>query len=542
MNMKKCFNKIIVSMLIAALMFSGIAVSAYGNAGEQLNISVKYAGKSANGACDGMQQTYVTANKVKDDFLILPDSSMSRISRVEIDWAQPTGENIAYYKLLRSFNGTNYQEIKDRASGAEESRNPDAEMNFSKTSYITSDTFDRPVYVKMLKLSVFKTSANKPVSIREIRVYGESTNECEVVSKAKAVTFLYGDNQSADGKQLTDGNYTNGIEGYDNKTRFFDVPFGAMIDLGGLYSLSEIYSTFTDRQKDARNYYSYTVSVSTDGENFTAAAEGNKTSKSGMLHNFMTTITQNYWGNGFYLTQNSLNDVYARYVRVDVTGCTYKWVYGIKEIEIIGKNTETAAKFDAEYADGGTLKNVKLTDALKNSPLYTGSGDKKSFIFESAASLKPLAESSSEVYVPDEDADKIFVFDVSANETVNVVLSADEPIYAFQTELVYNPSEVELVSCKNADFGTTAQETDNGSVNYIDKNAVGYFSSRKTDKSCRILACVIYDEVKGSMVNISFRAKKNTKTVMYLKGSKCLGKGVSRVEKTENCLALNTNN
>lgn len=542
MNMKKYFNKIIVSMLIAALMFSGIAVSAYGNDGEQLNISVKYAGKSANGACDGMQQTYVTANKVKDDFLILPDSSMSRISRVEIDWAQPTGENIAYYKLLRSFNGTNYQEIKDRASGAEESRNPDAEMNFSKTSYITSDTFDRPVYVKMLKLSVFKTSANKPVSIREIRVYGESANECEVVSKAKAVTFLYGDNQSADGKQLTDGNYTNGIEGYDNKTRFFDVPFGAMIDLGGLYSLSEIYSTFTDRQKDARNYYSYTVSVSTDGENFTAAAEGNKTSKSGMLHNFMTTITQNYWGNGFYLTQNSLNDVYARYVRVDVTGCTYKWVYGIKEIEIIGKNTETAAKFDAEYADGGTLKNVKLTDALKNSPLYTGSGDKKSFIFESAASLKPLAESSSEVYVPDEDADKIFVFDVSANETVNVVLSADEPIYAFQTELVYNPSEVELVSCKNADFGTTAQETDNGSVNYIDKNAVGYFSSQKTDKSCRILACVIYDEVKGSMVNISFRAKKNTKTVMYLKGSKCLGKGVSRVEKTENCLALNTNN
>ena len=38
MNMKKYFNKIIVSMLIAALMFSGIAVSAYGNAGEQLNI------------------------------------------------------------------------------------------------------------------------------------------------------------------------------------------------------------------------------------------------------------------------------------------------------------------------------------------------------------------------------------------------------------------------------------------------------------------------------------------------------------------------
>ena len=122
------------------------------------------------------------------------------------------------------------------------------------------------------------------------------------------------------------------------------------------------------------------------------------------------------------------------------------------------------------------------------------------------------------------------------------MLSADEPIYAFQTELVYNPSEVELVSCKNADFGTTAQETDNGSVNYIDKNAVGYFSSQKTDKSCKILACVIYDEVKGSMVNISFRAKKNTKTVMYLKGSKCFGKGVSRVEKTENCLGLNTNN
>lgn len=514
--------------------------------GKRLNISVTNSGKICDEACDDLTQTYVSASKVKDDFVITLTDGMSRISRVEIEWAEPSGENISYYKILRSLDGVNYIEVKDRASNAEADRIPAVQSNMDKTSYITNDTFDNPIYAKKLKLSVFSSSASLPASVREIRVYGKIARCEDLISKGKPLSFDCAGESSFDGSVLNDGIYTNGIEAFDTATRTFSAPFSVVIDLGGIYSLSDIYCIFTDRQKDARNYYSYTISTGTDGITYIDAACGDKDTKSGMLHNFMTTLTGNYWSNGFYLTQNNLGGKYARYVKIDVTGYSYKWIYGIKEIEIIGKPFETADRFNAVYDESGRLENVEFSKELRSSPLYLGeSGSRKRFfLFESKESLLPLAATEAAVYIPESAAEQVICSDVFAGEVFNITLRVCENLYAFQTELVYNPAEVEPLSCESRLFEGVLSDMVNGAVSYNAGKPNGYFASAMTDNSCRILASEIdkSEGMEGKTVTFSFRAVKDAKTVMFLKGSKCCFAGDTGVEYTDNCLLISHEN
>lgn len=546
MNTGYYIKRMMSLFILTAIVFCTGSAYADEGGGKKLNISVTNSGNICYEAFDDLTRTYAIASKVKDDFVITLTDGMSRISRVEIEWAEPSGESISYYKILRSPDGVNYIEVKDRASKAADDRIPLVQPNMDKTSYITNDTFDNPIYAKKLKLSVFYSSASLPAAVREIRVYGENAGSEDLISKGKPLVFECDGDSSFDGSKLNDGIYTNGIEGFDAATRTFSAPFSAVIDLGGIYSLSDIYCTFTDRQKDVRNYYSYTISTGTDGVNYTDAAFGDKDSKSGMLHNFMTTITGNYWSNGFYLTQNNLGGKYARYVKINVTGYSYKWVYGIKEIEIIGKPVETADRFSASYDETGRLENVELSNELRSSPLYLGEPDsgKKFFLFESTESLFPLAATGDEVYIPESAGEQVICFDVLPGEVFDITLKVCGSLYAFQAELVYNPAEAELLSCESRLFDGGLIDMVNGAVSYNSGKPKGYFASAMTDNSCRILASEI-DKSEGmadKTVKLSFRAVKNAKTVMFLKGSKCFFAGESGVEYTDNCLSISREN
>lgn len=315
-------------------------------------------GTNPDAAADGDADT-CWEGKVKSK-LLLDFGGIKKISRIEIDWAVDEDDTTGFYKLNYTLNKVNFQEIADRASCFNEERTPSftaADEN-TKTSI---DNFKQPIHMAQLQLEILLTSPeNKEVRIREVRVYGSDADGEENVALNKPVTFT-GGLQNSDAAQknpaiFNDGSFYTGICGTDNATRF-GVPYGLIIDLGEVCKISDIYCRFPDKQT-TRNYYSYTLSGSIDGTNQTFSVSDTKDDRTYMMHNFLSKMSGNpYWQNGFYFTQNSFDEAYARYINLEVTGFSYQYAYGLNEIVVMGKSEKKASVL------GKIGLNAKLTDA-----------------------------------------------------------------------------------------------------------------------------------------------------------------------------------
>ena len=84
-------------------------------------------------------------------------------------------------------------------------------------------------------------------------------------------------------------------------------------------------------------------------------------------------------------------------------------------------------------------------------------------------------------------------------------------------------------------------ETDNGTLYWSDNSAAGYCAVKKTADRFRIVSSFVDKNrsISGNVVKVSFKGKKNGKTVILLKNIKCC-----RIEENEiidlndNCLTL----
>lgn len=336
---KNHFTKRFISMLcISALAFGMFTAPVFADEAEDaaaVPVSVTGNGVNPEYAADGNIETSWEATGSGE--LIVDLEKMYKISRIEIDWSDDSAE--AYYKISKSIDKSHYQEIIDRSSCAEGDRTPNTTQNGSiKTS---TDTLKFPLHTKYLKVSIDRTEPpQSKINICEIRVYGTESDDVNLALN-KPITLTGGLAKSEAAKKnpkvFNDGDYESGVAGYDDNTRFA-VPFGVIIDLGEICKISDIYCRFVDMQSE-RNYYSYTISGSMDGVNFGEPFASNKyQSNEYMIHNFLSNAEGNpYWDNGFCLYQNSVSDVTARCIKLDVQASSYEWAYGIREIEVMGK-------------------------------------------------------------------------------------------------------------------------------------------------------------------------------------------------------------
>lgn len=213
--------------------------------------------------------------------------------------------------------------------------------------------------------------------------------------------------------------------------------------------------------------------------------------------------------------------------------------------------TNTAVKIDAWYNSDNTLKKVAVSYINAVSPLFIGEyEDKKTFVFEDLKSIKPLGrivnKGNSIIWINDSDNDSFepFIFDITENQCFDIYLNAgSESLYALQAEIVFNPAEVDASDFKNLAFAEDEKttETDNGTLYWSDNSAAGYCAVKKTADRFRIVSSFVDKNrsMSGNVVKVSFKGKKNGKTVILLKNIKCC-----RIEENEiidlndNCLTL----
>ena len=342
---KNHFTKRFISMLcISALAFGMFTAPVLADEAEDaaaIPVSVTGNGVNPEYTADGKIEIKPSWEATGSGELIVNLEKMYKISRIEIDWSDDSAE--AYYKISKSNDKSHYQEIIDRSSCVGEDRTPNTTQNGGiKTS---TDTLELPLHTRCLKVSVDRTEpAQSKIKICEIRVYGAESDDVNLALN-KPITLTGGLNNSEAAKKnpkvFNDGDYKSGVTCFGNK--LFGYPFGVIIDLGEICKISDIYCRFADMQKSDRNYYSYTISGSMDGVNFGEPfASNDGQTNEHMIHNFLSNASSNpYWDNGFCLYQNSFSDVTARYIKLDVQAPSYKWAYGIREIEVMGKSDKS---------------------------------------------------------------------------------------------------------------------------------------------------------------------------------------------------------
>lgn len=338
--MKKEFIKRIISVILALITASALIVlPVYAETESLLNVTASGGIDPESGIDDDPETVWTVPVKSK---LKLDFEGMSRVSRIEVDWVIDEDDTVGFYKISSTFNGTGYQEVIDRASSFNEERAPSFEITEDGITKTTSDAFDEPIYSEGLQMEFFSVlPAGNSVGIRQVRVYGENVGDEENIAELKPVELKGGFLKSTaavnNPNVFNDGSFSTGAYGADNNTRF-GLPYGITIDLGEVCRISEIYCRMTDMQT-TRNSYTYTITGSIDGEEPTFTISDDKDKKETMLHFFASKMGNNpYWSNGFYLTRCKADGAYARYITLDVTGCSYPYAYGLNEVAVIGKS------------------------------------------------------------------------------------------------------------------------------------------------------------------------------------------------------------
>lgn len=233
------------------------------------------------------------------------------ISRYEIVF--PNTARINHYELYISTDDVNYTKIDEFKGNAY----PD-EGKFEVTKSFSAK------YIKLVATGAYNdgTTLNENYMLNEFTVYGQAQGEVtnKKITIQSGTMAGFSDTSPVEGTKIEnafDGNQSNYLKVIGNSlgdNAYFT------FDLGGAYSLDNIIINFGTTRA-----HFYKILVSTDGENFTeveayTSGDYEKT-------------------DGFYVKEENLNGVVAKYIRVVAFGTVASpgnQYYNINEISLYG--------------------------------------------------------------------------------------------------------------------------------------------------------------------------------------------------------------